>query len=315
MMLLPSRLLKLSWLIVLLALSPFSSHAATNYWKELKTDRGCIYYEWVGTDGGGWNWKKISWTGSCNAGEPISGTGTITLMAEMSRNDGFWVEYNGVFANGVPSKAVRFRNEQFPDTWNRAAFNGGCVPSDPSHEKCRPKQASSASSGSGGSHSNAASSGPASGRADFYVVKSFGNGCGVVEAVSREERSGRVFDKFRFRNSCKTAQLMELIMGPTDAPLSRPIGTSTNSLTRVLWPEETVPRPPLPFVPFNQLGSAMLLNPGGTYEFEVYQPLPAKPYGYKVASCDYAAPNGAARAVFRDASLDIDFICTVIRLK
>lgn len=292
--------------LVLLSLSAWASKF--NWaWVPLKTTQGCGWYTAVLNGQEADTRRKVksaSWDGLCDKGK-ISGPGTLRVeMLESGQSWSYWQE--GTYVGGYEDGPFRLGNSFGPKV-TAVSFVMGCNStrmSEESHVRaCVPRVVAHASPSS--------SPGQGIGATQVVQVKSFGNGCGAVETLSSDERSGRVFTRFRFRNTCKTAQLMEIVMGPNETPVSRPIGSYTNSLVRPVWPEATIARPQLPFVPVGQTGAAMLLGPEGTYEFELFQILPAKPYGYKVASCDYSVGNGV-RAVFRDAPMDIDFICTVI---
>ena len=110
------------FVLVTILVMQVSAHAE---WKEYKTTKGCLFYEWIDSQGGSWDWDSIEWSENCAMGKPIQGRGTVTLRASSAE---WWITQSGNFVNGVPHGAIKGTTAQFPDKNEAVTYSylNGC---------------------------------------------------------------------------------------------------------------------------------------------------------------------------------------------
>ncbi len=100
----------------------------------LKTDKGCVFFDWMLPDNVMWDRTSEVWTwsGPCEKGQPISGKGTLTWEVPSRKHDPLW--YGGVqsgelvagYRDGMWSSAHKIWNKPDED-YGAGPYRMGCM--------------------------------------------------------------------------------------------------------------------------------------------------------------------------------------------
>jgi hypothetical protein len=138
-------------------------------------------------------YKTLEWQGTgCVPGEPINGTGTLTLRYAFQTSS-YWASWSGTMVNGAMNGPVRLANSRRPDQYTMTYY-GGCAKVAPESgmSACTPlpKQHGSASSSPQTAQNNAVRNDGPKGPVPNVAVNTVMNGPAGLPTCIRIEKVG-----------------------------------------------------------------------------------------------------------------------------